>query len=316
MNLKNIDKTIQPGFSALEIVMVMAVSAIMMTALFEIYNQVTRNMRRVERFVFEDTQILALKNRFGKDIDGLSSIWYPQKKQQGDAEKKSGEEDKQIKSKYFYSVNKDGHLDTLTFLTTNPLQSYGFMHDRFVRVVYQVENDPEYEGLFRLMRKEIRPAHENMDQKSLGQGKAYQLVGAIKSIEMLYYLIDRVEIQKQQQEREKLKAERQGKQSQDEKTVIRKEQKSIIRAVKQWDLADAAKEEKKVEKAQEEDTENLGGAATPRFIEMKIVFGKTESQVEKSYKLEFSVPTIVDFIPKNIAKVGIASSGTQPNSTT
>ena len=166
-------KSLKSGFTSFELIMVMAVSAIMMTALFEIYNQVTKNMARVDRFIFEDSQILALKNRFGKDVSGMSAIWFvykPKADQKADA-LKSDASDKKMKSKYFYSVNKDGHLDTLTFLTTNALQSYGFVQHRFVRVVYQVQPDPKHENLFRLMRKEIVIPSQDIDEQTLQQGK-------------------------------------------------------------------------------------------------------------------------------------------------
>ena len=95
------------GFSTLELIMVIAVSAIMMTCLLEIYNQVGRNMIRVERFVFEDTQLLTLKNRLEKDLSGLSAIWFTQadaeeKKAAGAEQKNVSPTDKKKSSRYFY----------------------------------------------------------------------------------------------------------------------------------------------------------------------------------------------------------------------
>ncbi len=302
---------LQRGFSVIELVMVMAISAILMTILLQIYNQVTRNMLRVERFVFEDTQILTLKNRFGKDLAGLSAVWFTQAelqaKQTARNPTKTPESTTEKKkcSKYFYSVNKDKHLDTLTFVTTSALQSYESVQSRFVRVLYKVEKDPTHEGLFRLMRKEITMPTENIDEENLKFGKFYQLVGGIKSVEMTYQLVDKSALKKL----ESAKADKEK--NPEEKQVI-------IRSVKQWTGDDgkkkgsasanapADKNKKEAESFQEdatpeEDTsEDLGGATVPKFVQMKIVFGKTNKQLEKEYKLEFYIPSTLDNAPKGI----------------
>ena len=291
------------GFSTLELIMAIALSAIIMTALFEIYYQVTRNMNRVERFVFEDTQVLTLKSRLGKDLSGLSAIWFTQGEieaqqlallQKGSPVKKPLS-DKRKSSKFFYSVNKDKNLDVVTFVTTSALQSYGDVQGRFVRVVYQVEKDPKYKDMFRLMRKEISSPTEYIDAEALQPGRFYELAGGIKSIEITYQLIDKVEIQRQQKERAK---------PEDQKSQEKEELKPIIRSVKQWDESLAAKgrADKDKKDENEEQGEDLGGAAVPKFIEMKIVFGATDKQLEKEYKLEFYIPATVDNVPAGISK--------------
>jgi len=296
------------GFSSFELIVAMAMSAVIMTCVFEIYNQVTRNMIRVDRFVFEDTQLLALKSRFGKDIAGLSAIWFTQgeveTKQVADGQKMEAPE-KRKRSNYFYSVNKNNHLDTLTFITTNALQSYGTTQDRFVRVLYKVEDDPKHAGLFRLMRKEIKLPTKDIDDQVLKQGTFYELVGGIKSIEMMYQLIDKIELQKQYQEQAKLKTQGVQQQSQEKQ----QEKKPIIRSVKQWGAPTPEKKEELQGEEKEEKSENLGGAAVPKFIMMKIVFGATDKQLEKEYKLEFYIPATVDNIPKNIFAIKRASAG-------
>jgi|GEM_PF-1332758 len=293
------------GFSSLELIMAMAISAIIMTSLLEIYNQVARNMGRVERFVFEDTQVLTLKNRLGSDFAGLSAIWFTQgeveTKMLADGEKMPAPE-KRKRSNYFYSVNKDKHLDTLTFVTTSALQSYGGTQDRFIRVLYQVEEDPKDEDLFRLMRKEISMPTENIDVQALKNGKFYELVHGIKSVEMMYELIDKVELQKQTKAQAKLKD---GQKSSEES-----DPEPVLRSVKQWGAPDVKvnpdKGNEKIENLdddEEDEKENLGGAAVPKFVKMKIVFGVTDTQVEKEYNLEFYIPSTVDNIPKGMTAI-------------
>ena len=315
----------QRGFSVIELVMVMAISAILMTILLQIYNQVTRNMLRVERFVFEDTQILTLKNRFGKDLAGLSAIWFTQAELQAKQAAKDATKtpepttEKKKCSKYFYSVNKDKHLDTLTFVTTSALQSYGSVQSRFVRVLYKVEKDPTGEGLLRLMRKEIVMPTENIDEENLKSGKFYQLVGGIKSLEMTYQLIDKAALKKL----ESANADKAASKSADQE-----EKQPIIRSVKQWTGDDGKKKSSSKDKKEPESIENasedvsvkpeadekeedLGGATVPKFVEMKIVFGKTNKQLEKEYKLEFYIPSTLDNAPKEI----VIQQAPQPNPT-
>lgn len=300
-----------PGFSILEIVMVMAVSGIIMTCLLEIYNQTARNMTKVERFIFEDTQVLTLKNRIGKDISGLSSIWFKESELaalQAAQEKKEAPKNTRKCSYYFYSTNKGEQFDMLTFMTTGGLKSFGLAADRYVRVVYQLEKDPAHEGLFRLMRKEINPATEFIDEVSLKQGKFYELIGGIKSFDVTYQLVDRVALNKQ------LKA---GQKPKGDATVQDNGQDAapIIRSVKQWYPIESRSESNKSNGSQDtknteeksdavaetdEEKQDLGGAPVPRFIELKIVFGATGSQNEKEYRIDFYVPSTLDNMPKSI----------------
>jgi len=282
-----------------EIVIVMAVSTIIMTCLFEIYNQTSRNMNRVQRFVFEDTQVLALKHRFEKDIAGLSAIWFKQAEVadlQAQQEKKEPVKDFKKRSFYFYSANKGDQFDIATFITTNALESYARASNRFVRVVYRIEPDTENKDLFRLMRKEISPATEFIDDKALSSGKFYELVGGIQSIQISYHLVDRVALNKKFQA---------GKKQEDSQDAGEQEAAPILRLVKQWQPVESIEKpvDKKAEKesnSDEEKKEDLGGAPVPKFIEMKIVFGKTLQQQEQEYTLGFFVPSTVDNMPKSI----------------
>jgi len=291
----------KPGFSIIELVMVMAISTIISTTLFQIYNQITHNMLRVERFIYEDTQLLTVKNRLEKDVSGLSSIWFTQeqleknKKSEKDKQKKEStglQENK--KSNYFYSINKDENLDTLMFLTTNGLRSFGSVENRFVRVVYHLEKDSENKNLFMLMRKEIGTPTENIDEEVLKKGKFYKLLSGLKSIEMTYYLIDKKAL------KQKAKSLQNAQSSADDKSEPTEEQKPFIRSVKQWEISDIKKDEKQLknDEKDEDDENDLGDASVPKFIEMKIVFGQTHQQLEREYVLDFYVPSTVDNIPK------------------
>lgn len=307
----------QLGFSILELVMVIAISTMMMSILLRIYHQVTQSMARIERFVYEDSQILTLKNRLQKDFSGLSAIWYTQediekKKAAVEAQKPDLAKEKIRSSQYFYSVNKHGNLDFLTFITTNALQSYGSVHNRFVRVVYRLEVDPVHKKMFRLMRKEVILLTEHIDESSLKSGTSYELVTGITSLEMTYHLVDKVELQNQMKASADVPADSGAQQA----------SKPIIRSVKQWTFDGKKKKENdKAGKDQpknsgdasaektDDDAKNsdpvgdeldLGGAVAPKFVEMKIVFGATRQQQEKEYKLVFCIPSWIEIVPQSV----------------
>lgn len=287
---------VRPGFSSIELIMVIAVSAIMMTTLFQIYNQVMQSMVRVDRFIFEDFRILTLKNRFEKDVAGMSAIWFEKnklKKDQALEQQVTQNVDIKMKSKYFYSINKNGNLDTLTFLTTNGLQSYQLKQNYFIRVVYQVQPDLKHEGLFSLIRKEIMSPSEDISPEVLSQVQGYELVSGIQSITVSYALVDTIELDRQYAEYKKTKA---GTVEHLSQSSEKKETKPVIRMVKEWNLADLAKQEKEQKK------EDVSGAAVPRFITIHITFGKTNINREKSYNFSCMVACVVDAIPKTVVK--------------
>lgn len=305
-------RNMQPGFSALELVMVMAISAIIMTSLFEIYNQIMHNMQRVDRFVQADTQIATLKNRFESDLMGISAIWFTQadlakkKEDQNSAQGQTqSEKDAHLMSRYFYSMNKNGNLDMITFITTSALQSYDGMHSRCVRVVYKIEQDPRHEKSLRLMRKEMYQWTENIGEQDLKLGKFYELASGIASIEMTYHLIDTIAYKKQQQEKKsKDSAIQSGQQD--------KQAKPLMRSVKEWkedQKKDSDKKNKENKKDQDvsgdalaQDQDDLAGAVVPKIVEMKISFNVLHSQAKKEYVVSFYIPSTIETLPNSIKK--------------
>lgn len=295
----------QPGFSALELIIVMAISAMIMTCLLTMYNQVSGNMNKVDRFVFEDMQLLALKNRLSKDFAGLSAIWFTQEQLEEKKLAKAGsqapEQEKKKSSNYFYSINKDKNLELLTFVTTSSLQSYNHTQERFVRVVYQLEIDQKHKGMFRLMRKEISAPTEIIDDQALKTGTFYELVCGIASLEMTYHLIDVVALKKQQQSASP------SKESENQKIENKKDDQPVIRSVKQWKDEKKKKDDKKNiaqdTPQDDQEKEDLGGAAVPKFVSMNIVFGTTDQQKKKEYVLEFLIPSNLENVPQGMLAI-------------
>jgi len=167
------------------------------------------------------------------------------------------------------------------------LQSYGAACDKFVRIVYKVEKDPAHEKLFRLMRKEITSPCESIDEKSMSSGRFYELVHGIKSISVLYYILDKL-------------PSKEG-DTQDAKNKNTDEPTYALRQVKTLGTIDSKPEHNKVDKKniKNDDQENQSDAKIPLFIEMKIMFAATDNSSEQEYKASWSVPSMIDIDLKN-----------------
>ena len=263
------------GFSVFELLMVMAVSSIILTNLFQIYNQASRNMRRVDRFVFEDTQILALRNRLEKDVAGMSSVWFTQKtletKQLTEGKKMPAPENIK-RNQFFYSKNNQDQFDYLTFVTTSPMHVYGQTQECFTRVVYKLEEDKKNKKLFRLMRKEIESATEDIDEKTLSKGTFYEVVDGISRFKVSYTFIDKKAV------KERLKN--------------KESDKKVIRVVSQWGVT-----------KEDGNEEDQSGASVPKLVTVKIVFGETEKQSRQKYELQFYIPSNADSMPKSYVEI-------------
>jgi hypothetical protein len=307
------------GFSSLELIMVIMVSTIIMSTVFEIYYQITRSMQRVDRFVVEDMQIFALKNRLQKDLSSMNAIWFTQgaveSKELADG-KQANAPEKRKRSNYFYSVNKKNSamLDVMTFVTTGSLMSYGATQDQFVRVVYKVEENPLQEGTFCLMRKQINFPCENIDKESLDKEKFYELISGFTELTVKMTFIDKLAVEKKIQELQK---------PQEVQAAGKKEEIAGVELIKNtdhWGIPDLSEGEEKLSEEQFK-PQNLGGAAIPKYITLHIAFPATDSLPKMEYDLDFLTEVTLDNIPKNISIIkksikvpdgATASGGLQP----
>jgi prepilin-type N-terminal cleavage/methylation domain-containing protein len=89
--------------------------------------------------------------------------------------------------KIFHSTNKDGMLDTLTFVTNNPLvvfvgKDVGTVKPKVVRVQYTLKPDPENKGSFILFRQESN----ELDLAEYKNVRPYELMGGVKKLSVSY----------------------------------------------------------------------------------------------------------------------------------
>lgn len=266
----------QPGFSLLELVIGMAVSTILISITFTIYNQISKAAQSIQRVTSSDTKIMILQDRLQADLNGISPLWFT--KEEYDkikAAKKDAKDSQEAKQSqpeaqginFFYSENKQGNdkLNYFTFPTVNAMQMYGTTNQRFVRVVYALEQDPKKENLLRLRRKEIDQISSEFDKAAIQQsGTFYDIATNITNCTVTYEFIDQPKHKKGNGAKEKSTHE----------TI----KPAKLASVPDWGIV---KEQEKKDKYK---------PPLPEFIKLKITFAQEQTTEEKQYELNFVIP--------------------------
>lgn len=104
-----------------------------------------------------------------------------EKKEEGEAKDAEKKEQKPIE-KIFYSTNKSGKFDTLTFITNNPLEVYvgkdvGIVKPKVVRVQYSLRPELGKKDSYALFRQESM----ELDLEKYKDVRAYEVIDGIKN---------------------------------------------------------------------------------------------------------------------------------------
>ncbi|NBV40475.1 hypothetical protein EBR77_01380 [bacterium] len=188
---------LNPGFSFLEIIIVITLSSILFATVIFLNQQVTSSSIRIDKHLDADEQRAMLYTQLFNDIAGMSILIYDKDTEQKGEEKKepkkvelkkNSEKEKQTGAdRYFYSENTEEQLNFITFITTNSLQFYSKPKQRFTRVVYKARKNENGDG-FTLYRKEIDSLlFDNIYEESW-QGY-YPILSGVKKININYYII-------------------------------------------------------------------------------------------------------------------------------
>ena len=219
-----------PGFTLIELLIATFIASILGVLLFSALYQVNRFVPVVDNTTATYEKAALLNAQFERDISGVTApneFYYRQPEPSADAKAKADKEkkakqeaaadakakaDKEKKEKeaekegekkpkkplekIFYSTNKDGMFNQLSFITNNPLQIYwsaksGSPKPRIARVLYQLKEEKGTPKSYSLIRKES--ANLEFDQ-IIKEGKEgpqeYVLAEGIKSLtaEYTYYV--------------------------------------------------------------------------------------------------------------------------------
>ncbi len=214
----------KPGFTLVEILLASAIAAVLSGLLFTVVSQLNRSIPIIDRRADTYEKASIVNAQLERDLSGVSAPneFYARQKlaqkdkpqeqsssdQKKNDEQKKSAEDKKAKEtvessstdeaakkpleKLFYSTNKDGMFEQLSFITTNPLQIYwggkaGSAKPRVARVLYalQEEKNPRKNAKksYRLVRQESPTL--DWDQFKSNEGiKEYTLADNIRSMQV------------------------------------------------------------------------------------------------------------------------------------
>lgn len=203
----------KPGFTLIELLIATLIAAILGTLLFAAFYQINRYVPVIDNKTSIIEKASLVNAQLEKDLAGVIApnefyVRQPKskepakkeaeakkdseaKKKQAAEKEESAEADQKKKKpleKLFYSVNKNGMLDQLSFITTSALQVYwgdkaGSAKPRMVRVLYKLKEEPskskEGKKSYALVRKESSNLEFDEMSKS---GNEYVIADNIKSL--------------------------------------------------------------------------------------------------------------------------------------
>lgn len=281
------------GFILIEVLLAAVIASMIGVALFTSLYQITRFTKVIDNYADVWTKASIAHRQLEKDLLGvftpIAAEKIEEKKKEaapGGKEKKEQEaqapkkEPVKLVTHVFYGVNKEDQLDTLTFITDNPMQVYwgdraGKAKPRIARVVYRLLKDKDEKNSYTLMRQEgydfYFDAYKEGGNKDLRQ---YPMIDGIKKMTVSYGVID-----KDEQEEKK-----------ESKTQEKKHQKIKYKIIKEWkkeDKGDQKKEEGKEGKKKE--------IQLPAFVLIKL--NLWDQQKKRDVYFEFKIPLIAEGKP-------------------
>ncbi len=209
--------------------------------------------------------IEAEQQKEGKKAIAKSKESEGKKNKEKEEEKIERKKIKPIKQ-IFYSANRDGRLETLTFITNNPMAVYwgkrtGKAKPKVARVVYSIKPDMEHKNSFILYRQE----GSNLDIASYKatnpkSPRSYEVIDGIKNIEVEYIAIIEKEPKKKNEKKER-----------------------EFRTIKEW----------RSEQEKEEELPRI-----PQFMNMKLVLWNGHYTRDVEFNYTFEIPVELKEPPK------------------
>lgn len=197
----------KPGFMLIELIVATLVASMVAAILLAALGQSNRFQMIDDNLIDMSTRIAVISNQLEKDLMGAFIPMQAEEKKESfakatedkqavkneqstteskETEQKSAqnvpakEKPKPIE-KIFYSTQKNGQLDTLTFITNNPLVVYvgadvGVVKPKVARVQYTLKPEAEKKDSYALFRQEST----ELDLEKYKNVTAYEVIGGIK----------------------------------------------------------------------------------------------------------------------------------------
>lgn len=198
------------GFMLIELIVATLIASLISVALLTALSQGNRSQLLIDNTIDVFERISIVANQLEKDLVGAFVPTQAEKDGDKDTEpadttsgnEKKGDEkkaspakkdeqsskdtdkkDKEHKpiEKIFYSTNKEGMLDTLTFVTNNPLTVFvskdvGVVKPKAVRVQYTLKPEPGKKDSYALFRQESN----QLDLAEYKNVRPYEVIGGVK----------------------------------------------------------------------------------------------------------------------------------------
>jgi type II secretory pathway component PulJ len=275
----------KPGFMLIELIVASLVASMVAVLLLAALSQSNRFQMIDDNMIDISTRVAVISNQLEKDLIGafvpVSSFAKASDFAKASSDKSADKQEEQsapVKEpvkpieKIFYSTNKNGQLDTLTFVTNNPLVVYvgtdvGIVKPKVVRVQYSLKPEADKKDSYALFRQESM----ELDVEKYKNVTPYEVIGGIKRCTMTFTA--RIE-KKSEKKDEKV-----------ENPKISYEYKTQS----EW-----------VSEQKEKTTEDKG-KETPEFpripfsVEMKLILWDLQEKKEKEFTFVCEIPT--DFSP-------------------
>ncbi len=294
------------GFALLEILIAIAISALVSTILFESFNQLNRSVQSLDNTIDEHTKATLIAWYMTKDISGAfippRAIQERTKKPDsakptssaGQAPKEPEKKEPEIKplTHIFYALtNNEKNLQLLTCITNNPLHVYwsesaGAPKPNIVRVAYKLKPQGPVRGWkqpsYVLVRQEslnldFSAFKEDSDQKI----REYEVATGIKQLTATFLSAPPSVPAKQ--------TDSVGQASDKNKKEESKKSKPIeYKTTEQWDKEQQKNEEK------EKEPEPI----IPHFVNLSIVLWGNLQKTEKQFSVTIPIYPDVQYLPQ------------------
>jgi type II secretory pathway component PulJ len=287
----------KPGFMLIELIVASLVASMVAVLLLAALSQSNRFQMIDDNMIDISTRVAVISNQLEKDVMGaFIPVQSEEKKEEAkkssvpEASKdKSSEKQEEQKApakespkpieKIFYSANKNGQLDALTFVTNNPLVVYvgkdvGVVKPKVVRVQYSLKPEADKKDSYALFRQESM----ELDLENYKNVTAYEVIGGIKRCTVTFT----AKIKKSSSDSAKATS--------DKSAPAPEKVQYEYKTQNEW--VSEQKKESSSAKATEDKPEF---PRIPFSIEMKLILWDLQDKKEKEFTIVCEIPT--DFSP-------------------
>ena len=262
------------GFILIELLLATLIASLIGGILFTALYQTNRFQAVIDNLIDVYTRATIVHNQLERDLMGafipveaqLEKKEEKKKEKKEEKEKKVPPKRKEIKpiNHIFYSRNRNGRLEFVTFITNNPMTIFwgaktGKAKPKIARVKYTIQPEADRKDSFVLLRQEDYELDMSAFKQETKKIRAYEVIDGIKDISVQFITL----IEKKEKENE-------GK----EEKITRE-----YRTLSEW------KSEFKEATEKQKDLPRI-----PHFVEVKLSLWDNRYQKDVTFVFTFALP--------------------------